>query len=121
MLSIREALIQTVVMGLVILSCRALPFFLFREKGDPRRGKAQQSNPARFAPLLSLVEKAVPPAAMTVLAFNSISAPFKESLHLGIPALIAAGFTALVHLWKRNSLISIFGGVLVYLLLERFL
>jgi branched-subunit amino acid transport protein AzlD len=119
MLSIGEALIQTAVMGGVIFFCRALPFFLFRNR--KKAGAEEGKGSTRFAPLLSLVEKAAPPAAMTVLAFNSISAPFKESLPAGLPVLIASGFTALVHLWKRNSLISIFGGVLVYLILERLL
>jgi branched-subunit amino acid transport protein AzlD len=126
MLSIQEALIWTFAMGLVVLFCRALPFFLFREKGKADKGEAgrkggESGRTERFAPFLSLVEKAAPPAAMTVLAFNAISAPFKESFQLGLPALIASGFTALVHLWKRNSLLSIGGGVLVYLILERFL
>ncbi|MDR2027910.1 MAG: AzlD domain-containing protein [Treponema sp.] len=117
MLSIQEALIWTAVMGLVILFCRALPFFLFRERGNAK--KEETAGPARFAPLVSLVERVAPPVAMTVLAFNSISAPFKESLSLGLSALIASAFTALVHLWKRNSLVSIGGGLLVYLILER--
>jgi branched-subunit amino acid transport protein AzlD len=126
MLSIQDALIRTMAMGLVILFCRALPFVLFREKGKAKKGEAppeegETGRPERFAPFLSLVERVAPPVAMTVLAFNSISAPFKESFHLGLPALIASGFTALVHLWKRNSLVSIGGGLLVYLILERFL
>jgi branched-subunit amino acid transport protein AzlD len=33
--------------------------------------------------------------------------------------LAAAAFTALAHLWKRNSLISIIGGVAVYMILSR--
>jgi branched-subunit amino acid transport protein AzlD len=58
---------------------------------------------------------------MTVLAFNSIASPVKGSLHEGAPVLTAAVFTALVHLWKRNPLISIFGGTALYMLLERVL
>jgi branched-subunit amino acid transport protein AzlD len=120
MLSIREALIMTGLMGAVVLFCRALPFFLFRARGKSKKGD-EPTGPDRFAPFLSLVERVAPPVAMTVLALNSISAPFKESFRLGLPALIASGFTALVHLWKRNSLVSISGGILAYLILTRFL
>ncbi|MDR0690037.1 MAG: AzlD domain-containing protein [Spirochaetaceae bacterium] len=45
----------------------------------------------------------------------------KEDLPGSIPVLIASGFTALVHLWKRNALISIFGGTLIYMVLSRLL
>ncbi|MDR2159601.1 MAG: AzlD domain-containing protein [Treponema sp.] len=126
MLSIRDALIMTGLMGAVVLFCRALPFFLFRERGKSKKGEGvlkgdEPTGPGRFAPFLSLVERVAPPVAMTVLALNSVSAPFKESFRLGLPALIASGFTALVHLWKRNSLVSIGGGLLVYLILTRFL
>ncbi|MDR2739300.1 MAG: AzlD domain-containing protein [Treponema sp.] len=35
--------------------------------------------------------------------------------------MAASAFTALVHLWKRNSLISIIGGTLLYMILSRIL
>jgi branched-subunit amino acid transport protein AzlD len=93
-------------MAVVILFCRAVPFFLFRSD-------------AEHGALLAFVEKVVPPVAMTVLAFNALASPVKGNLREGIPALIAAGFTALAYLWKRNPLISIFGGTAVYMVLER--
>jgi branched-subunit amino acid transport protein AzlD len=67
------------------------------------------------------VEKLVPPAAMTVLALNAIAGPLKTNPREGLPALAAAGLTALVHLWKRNPLLSIFGGVAAYMILNRLL
>ncbi|MDR3172373.1 MAG: AzlD domain-containing protein [Treponema sp.] len=113
-LSISEALVTTFIMGGVIFFCRVFPFLFFRDSGDT------QVSP-RFAPFLAFVEKVVPPVAMTVLAFNALSAPLKDNPQTGIPALVAAVFTALVHLWKRNSLISIFGGTLVYMILSHIL
>jgi branched-subunit amino acid transport protein AzlD len=108
MVSIPQALILTVVMGAVIFFCRAFPFFFFRRTGG--------SGARTF---LSLVEKTVPPVAMTVLAFNAISGPIRENIQASIPVLAASAFTALVHLWKRNSLISIIGGTLLYMILSR--
>lgn len=110
MVSIPQALILTVVMGAVIFFCRVFPFFFFRKAGG--------SGAKIF---LSLVEKTVPPVAMTVLAFNAISGPIRENIHAGFPVLAASAFTALVHLWKRNSLISIIGGTLLYMILSRIL
>jgi len=68
---------------------------------------------------LDFVEKTVPPAAMAVLAFNSIAGSLKGNMEQGIPVLTAAVFTALMHLWRRNPLLSIIGGTALYMILER--
>lgn len=110
MVSIPSALILTLLMGGAIFFCRVLPFLFFRDRQDipPAPGE-------KLGLLLEFVEKLVPPVAMTVLAFNAISVPFIADVPQGLSAFIAAGFTALVHLWKRNSLFSICGGTLVYM------
>jgi branched-subunit amino acid transport protein AzlD len=111
MTSIAGALLMTVVMGAVIFFCRVFPFLFFRER------KGGEKTPSQA--LLSLAEKTAPPVAMTVLTFNAISAAIKDDTRLVLPVLAAAAFTALAHLWKRNSLISIIGGVAVYMILSR--
>ena len=103
MTSFKEALGFVFAMGAVILFCRALPFIFFRRTGSSR--------------IAGFVEKIVPPAAMTVLAFNALGAPFKENPRDGLLVLAASLFTALIHLWKRNTLISILGGTAAYMLL----
>ncbi|MDR2631321.1 MAG: AzlD domain-containing protein [Spirochaetaceae bacterium] len=113
MLTVPRALAYTFAMGAVILFCRAVPFLFFRNHGEGQRKKNFTGT------LLSLAEQAAPPAAMTVLAFNAITGPVKEDPLGSIPVLIAAGITALIHIWKRNSLLSIFGGTVVYMVLER--
>jgi branched-subunit amino acid transport protein AzlD len=67
------------------------------------------------------VEKIVPPTAMTVLAFNAIAGSLQAGFRDGGAAIIAAIFTALVHLWKRNPMISIFGGPAVYMILIKYI
>ncbi|GHV79342.1 branched-chain amino acid transport protein AzlD [Spirochaetia bacterium] len=113
MVSIPQALLMTFIMGAVIFFCRVFPFIFFRER-KRSGGKASET-------FLSLVEKTAPPVAMTVLAFNAISGPIKDNIHASIPVLAASAFTALTHLWKRNALISIIGGTLVYMVLSRVL
>jgi branched-subunit amino acid transport protein AzlD len=98
------------VMATVIFTCRVFPFLFFREKnGSTNNGK-------RF---LGFIEKTVPPVAMTVLAFNSLAGPIRASPHELVPTLSAAAFTAIVHVWRRNPLISIFGGTALYMILIR--
>ena len=112
--SISEALILTMVMAAVIFFCRVFPFLFFREKAN-----ASKAGDDRRAAFLAFVEKTVPPVAMTVLAFNALAAPVTATPREMIPALAAAALTAIVHLWRRNPLISIFGGTAVYMVLLR--
>ncbi|MDR1301304.1 MAG: AzlD domain-containing protein [Treponema sp.] len=115
MVSLRSALILTVIMGGVIFFCRVFPFLFFRSQQDREDGHLKPRE--TWGSMLDFVEKLVPPVAMTVLAFNAISAPWILDFAQGFPALLAAGFTALVHLWKRNALLSICGGTAVYMLI----
>ncbi|MDR1949397.1 MAG: AzlD domain-containing protein [Spirochaetaceae bacterium] len=111
-LSTGEALVYTLVMAAVILFCRAFPFLFFRNRGlGAGRGLSGS--------FLRMVERVVPPVAMTVLAFNAISGALKDPAAAPVPVLAASAFTALVHLWKRNALISIIGGTVVYMILTR--
>ena len=111
---IGTALILTVIMGAVIFFCRAFPFLFFR--GSKNGVDAGQGGKAAF---LNFVEKTVPPLAMTVLTVNALASPIHEDIRNGIPMLAAAVFTVIVHLWRRNPLISIFGGTAVFMILQR--
>jgi len=112
MTGVNEALFMVFAMGAVILFCRAFPFLFFSgREGRPRSGQ----NEAFF----NFVEKTVPPVAMTVLAFNALGGAFRDNPRDGLLVLAASVFTALVHLWKRNPLVSIAGGTALYMILER--
>ena len=101
--SLDEALVLVLAMGAVILFCRAFPFIFSSKK------KA----------FLGFVEKTAPPVAMTVLAFNALAGAFRENPGDGLLALTASVFTAILHLWKGNALISIIGGTVLYMVLRR--
>ena len=79
---------------------RWLPFWLFPEKKQP---------PAVVASL----GKVLPPAMM-VYCLRSIS--WLSAPH-GAPELIAIAAVAGLHLWKRNVLLSIAGGTVLYMVL----
>ena len=120
--SVSEALILTLVMAGVIFFCRIFPFLFFRgstKSGTKEGGNDEDSGGTkkRGGAFLAFVEKTVPPVAMTVLAFNSL--PIKSSPRELILAIAAAAFTAIIHVWKRNPLLSIFGGTALYMVLIR--
>jgi branched-subunit amino acid transport protein AzlD len=129
MVSTGTALGYTVVFGGIIFLCRALPFILFKKNNEEGRfTKAKQAGGNKTGAFLDFVERAVPAAAMTVLAFNALFSPVKEAVTsqppslMGIIPLVAAALvTAILHVWKRNPLVSIIGGTALYMILERLL
>ena len=111
MSSPKEALVLVFAMGAVILFCRVFPFLFFSGKNA-----LSQTHRAGF---LNFIERIVPPAAMTVLAFNALGSSFRDNPADGLLVLAASVFTALIHLWKRNTLVSIIGGTALYMFLTR--
>ena len=114
----KEALGMVLAMGAVILFCRAFPFLFFARK-ETEGSTKETARPSLREAALGFVEKIVPPAAMTVLAFNALGGAFREDLRDGLLVLAASVFTALVHVWKRNTLLSIVGGTALYMVLLR--
>jgi branched-subunit amino acid transport protein AzlD len=107
-----EALGMVLAMGAVILFCRAFPFLLFSRNNSGEKNGV-------MGRLIAFVEKIVPPVAMTVLSFNILGASFRADSKDGFFTLGASAVTAVLHLWKRNFLISILGGTAVYMILCR--
>ena len=82
----------------------------------------------RFLPFLIFPEGKTPPAAITylgsVLPYAVIGLLvvycLKDALFTswhGLPGLLAILFTALVHKWRNNTLLSIAGGTILYMIL----
>ena len=110
MISISEAAVFVFAMGFVILLCRSFPFLFF---------STHLNSSGIMKGFLKFVELTVPPVAMTVLAFNVLGGAFRENVQDGILVLAASVFTVLLHLWKRNVLVSILGGTALYMILLR--
>jgi len=110
--SVTEALGMVLAMGAVIFFCRAFPFLFFsRNRGAEGKGGVKR--------IIDFAEKIIPPVAMTVLSFNILGASFMADVRDGFFVLGASAVTAVLHLWKRNFLISILGGTVVYMILCR--
>lgn len=101
-------LLLILVIAAVTLLTRALPFLLF--------GRGRRRPPAFVIYLGGYLPAAVI-AALVIYCF-------KDSAFLSypyfLPELISAAAVVALHLWKKNTLVSIFGGTLLYMLLVQF-
>lgn len=93
----------------VTIALRALPFLaLGRGGGQP---------PA----LARRLGERLPPAVMAILVIYCLRGTSFTALAGWLPALAAAAATIGLHLWRRNTLLSIAGGTALYMLLIRWL
>ena len=83
---------------------RWLPFWLFPEKKQP---------PA----VVAYLGKVLPPAMMGLLVVYCLRNVVIAAAPHGLPELIALAVVTALHLWKRNVLLSIGAGTVVYMLL----
>ena len=97
-----NAAILIAVMAIVTMLLRFLPFIIFR-KETPE--------------YISYLGQVLPAALIGMLVIYCLKdTSFTEAPH-GIPELIAAGIVVLLQAWKRNSLLSILSGTVIYMLL----
>lgn len=89
---------------LVTMSTRFLPFLIFGEK-------------RKTPQLITYLGKVLPFAIMGMLVVYSLKDVTPLSFPYGIPELIGCAVVTLLHIWKRNTLLSIGGGTVVYMLL----
>lgn len=93
--------------ALVTWALRAFPFLLFGARPLPR--------------VVRYLEKALPPAIMTVLVIYCLRGVSLGSSPYGLPEIAACALVAALHLWKNNMYLSILGGTVLYMLLIRIL
>ena len=100
---------KTLVLAILIIAAvtfftRLFPFLFFRQG---------QSIP----PLVTYIGRFLPPAIITIILVYSFRSTTPAVFPHGLPELIAAGFVIIMHLWRRNFLISILGGTFLYMFL----
>ncbi len=113
-LTTAEAVIATFCIGIMIFALRVLPFVIF----------GKRKTPAFFG----FIEKFIPAISIAVLFIacfkeKTTDLIFKNGIDLSqlpnaLATIIAAGATAILHIWKRNAMISIFGGTILYMVLN---
>ena len=89
---------------LVTMATRFLPFLIFGEK-------------RKTPPIVEYLGTVLPCAIMGMLVVYCLKDVSFVKNPFGIPELIACVVVAALHVWKRNSLLSIGGGTVCYMLL----
>lgn len=102
-----QALITIALCTLATMLTRFLPFLLF-PAGKPT---------PKFVRYLG---HALPPAVFSMLVVYCLKDVQITAGSHGLPELIAISVVAALHLWKKQTLLSIAGGTLVYMLLVQF-
>ncbi len=97
-------IVAIVISAVVTIFTRALPFIFFRSK-------------RKVGPALSFIAKTLPVAVITILIVYSISGITFGSIHGWLKEVLGILFVVLLHLIKRNTLLSVLGGTLFYMLL----
>ena len=93
-----------VVAALATALTRFLPFLIFRKK---------ESTPA----IITYLGQVLPCAIMGMLVVYCMKDVQFFAAPFGLPEIIGCAIVALLHIWKRNSLLSIGVGTVSYMLL----
>lgn len=107
MIDTGHSLILVAVMAVVIVFLRFLPFFAFPEGRKKPKVITYLGNVLPYAVIGMLV----------VYCFKGVNVFLYP---WGIPELLAALLVLGLHVWRRNTLISVFGGVAFYMALVQF-
>ena len=91
------------VIALVTAALRFAPFAIFRSRETP--------------PFIAYLGKVLPFAIMGMLVVYCLRSVSFANLENWLPALISVVLVVVLHLWKRNTLLSIIGGTLCYMVL----
>lgn len=98
-------LISIVIMSIVTALLRFLPFLIFRNRKTPA--------------IISYLGIVLPCAIMGMLVVYCLKGVNFVGLEGWLPALLASICVVLLHVWKRNTLLSIIVGTACYMILVR--
>lgn len=104
MISIHESIAIIAVVAAVTFLTRALPFLIFK-------------NTAELPEKIVYLGKVLPMAIMLCLVIYCLRNTTFLIWPYGIPELISVGVVVILHVWKRNNMISIISGTLLYMFL----
>ena len=97
-------ILMIVVIALTTMSTRFLPFLIFRENHQTPKS-------------VLYLGRVLPCAIMGMLVVYCMKDVAFLAYPYGLPELIGCAITAVLHIWKRNSLLSIGVGTVSYMLL----
>lgn len=101
-----DSIIMIAVVAFITLFLRAAPFMLFSGKrGTPK--------------VITYLGSVLPFAIIAALVVYCLRSTDFTTAPYGIPGLVSVVVVALLHIWKKNTLISILGGTVLYMVLIR--
>jgi len=108
-MTVAQQFITIGVCAVATMLTRFLPFLIFRAYGDKPTPK-----------FITYLGKALPAAIFGMLVVYCLKDVSVVSSPHGIPELIGIAVIVALHLWKKNMLLSIAAGTVVYMLLIQF-
>lgn len=101
-----QLLVTILLLALSVWITRFLPFLIFRDTG-------------KLPELIEYLGRVLPAALMGLLVVYCFKDYDFGNPGLSLPALLSVGILCAVHLWKRNTILSISVGTAAYMLLLR--
>lgn len=99
-----HAFLIIAVIALVTMALRVLPFLIFGEN-------------RKTPPLVSYLRQVLPYAIMGMLVVYCLKGVSLTAVPFGIPEAIGCAVVVTLHVWKRNTLLSIGAGTVLYMIL----
>lgn len=99
--------LQIIVIAVVMFLLRGLPFVIFS-------GKRRESE------FITYLGRVLPFAAVGMLVIYCLRNISFAAAPFGIPEFLAIALVVILHIFKRNTLLSIFGGTVFYMILVQF-
>lgn len=103
-ISVGESLAIIFAVAVTIFFTRAIPFLFFP------KGK-------EIPPVIQYLGKVLPPAVIGMLVIYCLKGVSFATASQWAPALIAVTVVVLLHVWKRNNMLSIGVGTVLYMFL----
>ena len=101
---VRHSAIMIAVIAAVTILLRFIPFFVFGGK-------------RKTPEIITYLGKVLPCAIMGMLVVFCLKGVSPTVYPYGLPELIACVLVVVLHVWKRNTLLSIVGGTACYMIL----
>lgn len=98
-----HGILTVAVIALVTMGLRFLPFILLRGRETPK--------------FIGFLGKVLPFSIMGMLVIYCLRSISFTSLSTWVPAVAACALVALLHIWKRNTMLSIISGTVFYMVL----
>lgn len=102
-MTIKQAIIATIIIAIVTATIRFTPFLIFTGKKTPK--------------LVEQLGSYLPYSIMGVLVVYCLKGIHFTAIKGFLPELIASTIVVISYIWKRNTLLSIIAGTLCYMLL----